>query len=268
MHGRVRHSGGVPSASATDRRFVEASERNGLFSTPQPASSLGVERFSPCRLCTVLTFRPSLSSCTGLLTNVGTVPRNYETTVVFLLGYPGMGKRTVGGALAALIDAVLLDNARIHGVLLEPFRWDGVAPLPPEIWDRVTPIREALLGVIEDLAPAANSYGFTSALEDEESSKEHYDSIKALAARRGSLFLAVQLDCDIDVQVARIANPDRIALRKGADPPGYRWHRQNVKMFEPPAEDRFDIDTTSMSPDENAELICAELVRRGFTGCH
>jgi hypothetical protein len=191
---------------------------------------------------------------------------SYETAIVFLLGYPGMGKRTVGGVLANLIDGVLLDNARIHGVLLEPFRWDGVAPLPGEIWDRVTPIRDALLGVIEDLAPASNSYVFTNALEDEPSSVEHYDSIKSLALRRGSLFLAVQLDCDIDEQVSRIDNPDRIALRKGADPPGYRWHREHVKMFEPPASDRFDIDTTDTTPERNAELIRRELVRRGFLG--
>ena len=192
------------------------------------------------------------------------VKRSYDTAIVFLLGYPGVGKRTVGGALATLIDAVLLDNARIHGILLEPFRWDGVAPLPPQIWDRVTPIRDALLGVIEDLAPASNSYVFTNALEDDEPSAAHYDSIKSLAARRGSLFLAVQLDCDIDVQVGRIDNPDRIALRKGADPPGYRWHRENVRLFEPPREDRFEVDTTNASPMENAELIRAELVRRGF----
>lgn len=190
--------------------------------------------------------------------------RRYDTTIVFLLGYPGTGKRTVGAALATLIDAVLLDNARIHGVLLEPFRWDGVALLPPEIWDRVTPIRQAVLGVIEDLAPPSNSYVFTNDLTDDERSADHYDSIKSLAHRRGSLFLAVQLECDIDVQVSRIDNPDRIALRKGSDPPGYRWHRQNVKLFEPPAEDRFDIDTTSTSPQENAELIGAELTRRGF----
>ena len=188
----------------------------------------------------------------------------YRTCIVFMLGYPAMGKRTVGAALATLVDAVLLDNARIHGVLLEPFRWDGVALLPPEIWDRVTPIRQALIGVIEDLAPVSNSYVFTNDLTDDESSAEQYDSIKSLAVRRGSLFLAVQLDCDIDVQVGRIDNPDRIALRKGADPPGYRWHRKNVNRFEPPAEDRFDIDTTNTSPQENAELIRAELMRRGF----
>src|SRR3954469_13079497 len=170
-----------------------------------------------------------------------------------------MGKRTVGGALATLIDAVLLDNARIHGVLLEPFRWDGIAPLPPEIWDRVTPIRHALLGVIEDLAPASNSYVFTNALEDNASSAAHYDSIKTRAARRGSLVLAVQLDCDIDVQVSRIDTPDRIALRKGSDPEGYRGHRLATHLYQPPPAEVIQIDTTSTPPEENARHIQDEL---------
>jgi hypothetical protein len=195
---------------------------------------------------------------------LGDVMRRYTTAMVFLLGYPAMGKRTVGGALARLIDAVLLDNARIYGVLLEPFRWDGVAPLPREVWERVAPIRQALLGVIEDLAPASNSYIFTDNLEDKPASADEYESIKMVAERRGSLFLAVQLQCDIDVQVGRISNPDRVALRKGADPVYYRSHREHVKLFEPPAGDRFDIDTTATTPAANAELIRAELLLRGF----
>ena len=134
------------------------------------------------------------------------VKRSYDTAIVFLRGYPGVGKRTVGSALARLIDAVLLDNAWIHGVLLEPFGWAGIAPLP-HVWDRVPPIRHALLGVLEDLAPASNSYVVTNAVEDDQSSAEHYDTIKSLADRDGSLFLAAQRDCDIDVQVSRIANP-------------------------------------------------------------
>ena len=78
----------------------------------------------------------------------------YSTCVVSMLGYPGMGKRTVGGHLADLLDGVLVDSQLINRPLLELFRWDGKALLPPEIWDRVAPIREAVLGTIEDLAPA------------------------------------------------------------------------------------------------------------------
>ena len=36
----------------------------------------------------------------------GSTSGMFATCVVFMLGYPGMGKRTVGGHLAKLIDGV------------------------------------------------------------------------------------------------------------------------------------------------------------------
>ena len=91
-----------------------------------------------------------------------------ETCVVFLLGYPGVGKRTVGSHLAELLDGVLVDNALIHFPLLTLFKWDGKFPITMEIWERVGLIREAVLGTIEDLAPKSNSYVFTNVLKDDE----------------------------------------------------------------------------------------------------
>jgi len=181
-----------------------------------------------------------------------------------MLGSPGMGKRTVGSALAELLDGVLVDNALLHRPLLELFRWDGKQAIPMEIWDRVQPIREAVLGTIRDLAPTSNSYVFTNCLPDGPKSAEQYDSIRSLAADRGSLFLSVMLTCDIDVQVDRIDNPDRIALRKGSDPEGYRWHRLHTKLFQPPAVELVRLDTTSTSPEANAALIRGVLVERGL----
>jgi len=188
----------------------------------------------------------------------------YETCIVFLLGYPGMGKRTVGSHLAELLDAVLVDNQLINRPLLELFRWDGKESIPMEIWDRVVPIREAVLGTIEDLAPKTNSYVFTNVLTDDQASADQYDSLRSLARRRDSLFLAVMLTCDIDVQVSRIDNPERIALRKGSTPEGYRWHRLNTRLFEPPAGEVIHIDTTEIAAQENAAAILGELIRRGL----
>ena len=187
-----------------------------------------------------------------------------STAVVFLLGYPGMGKRTVGSALAELLDAILVDNQLINRPLLELFRWDGKESIPMEIWDRVVPIREAVLGAIEDLAPKTNSYIFTNVLRDDSDGAAHYERIRSLAHRRGSLFLAVMLDCDIDVQVGRIDTPDRIALRKGSDPEGYRNHRVTTMLFQPPDDEVLRIDTTSTSPSINAAIVRDELLRRGL----
>lgn len=188
----------------------------------------------------------------------------FETCVVFLLGYPGVGKRTVGSHLAELIDGVLVDNQLINVPLLTLFKWDGKFPIPMEIWDRVGPIREAVLGTIEDLAPESNSYVFTNVLEDDEDGASQYDRIRSLAHRRGSLFLSVMVDCDVDEQVRRIDNPDRIALLKGSDPEGYRRHRQLTALYQPPADEVEHIDTTTVDARHNAERIYETLVIRGL----
>ena len=188
----------------------------------------------------------------------------FETCVVFLLGYPGVGKRTVGAELAELLDAVLVDNQLINIPLLTLFKWDGKFAIPMEIWDRVVPIREAVLGTIEDLAPKSNSYVFTSVLQDDEEDAAHYERIRSLAHRRGSLFLAVVLDCDVEEQVSRIDNPDRIARMKGSDPEGYRWHRQATSLYEPPVAEVIHLDTTAVDALSNATRIYEALENRGL----
>ncbi len=190
--------------------------------------------------------------------------KRFETCVVFLLGYPGVGKRTVGEQLTKLIDGVLVDNQLINIPLLTLFRWDGKFPIPMKIWERVVPIREAVLGTIEDLAPKSNSYVFTNVLKDDEDGAGHYDRIRSLAQRRGSLFLSVLLDCDVEEQVSRIDNPDRIARLKGSDPEGYRRHRQLVELYQPPAHEVVHLDTTDVAPQQNAEAIYEALRDRGF----
>ncbi|MET1003905.1 MAG: hypothetical protein ABWX96_00060 [Propionibacteriaceae bacterium] len=188
----------------------------------------------------------------------------YETCVVFMLGYPGMGKRTIGGQLATLLDGVLVDNALINRPLLELFRWDGVEPLPPEIWDRAVQIREAVLGTIVDLAPPSNSYVFTNVIEEGPTAAVEYDRLRAVARRRGSLFLSVMLTCEIEAQVSRIDNPDRVALRKGSDPEGYRGHRLSTRLYQPPPAEVIHLDTTDTPPADNAERIYQTLRDRGF----
>jgi hypothetical protein len=78
------------------------------------------------------------------------------------------------------------------------------------------------------------------------------------------LFLAVMLDCDIDVQVSRIDNPDRVALRKGSDPEGYRHHRVTTDLLQPPAGEVLHLDTTTTPARENAVRIYRTLVERGL----
>ena len=189
-----------------------------------------------------------------------------DTCVVFLLGYPGAGKRTVGGHLAQQLPGVLVVDALINRPLLEMFQWDGVALLPPAIWDYVVPVREAVLRTIEDLAPPTTSHVFTDVLEDGPSAAAEYEALRSLAHRRGSKFLAVVLTCEIDEPVSRIDDPDRIALREGSDPEGYRGCTLTTPLLQPPPEEVLHLDTTRTAPADNARRILDELHDRGFVG--
>ena len=189
---------------------------------------------------------------------------DFETCVVFLLGYPGVGKRTVGTHLAELVDGVLVDNQLINIPLLTLFKWDGKFPIPMEIWERVGPIWDAVLGTIEDLAPKSNSYVFTNVLTDDRDGEGQYNRIRSLAHRRGSLFLSVMLDCDVEEQVRRIDTPDRVTRLKGSDPEGYRRHRYHTRLFQPPPEDVIQLDTTRVGPRQNALTIYETLIARGL----
>ncbi|MFZ0169292.1 MAG: hypothetical protein WAL64_07700 [Candidatus Dormiibacterota bacterium] len=192
------------------------------------------------------------------------MPNRFQTCVVYLLGYPGVGKRTVGSCLSELLDGVLVDNQLINIPLLTLFKWDGKSSIPVEIWERVGPIREAVLGAIEDLAPKSNSYVFTNVLYDDEDGASLYNRMRSLAQRRGSLFLSVMLTCEVDEQIRRIDTPDRIARLKGSDPEGYRWHRHHTRLFQPPPEEVVQIDSTDTEPGQNARTIYEALVSRGL----
>jgi len=191
--------------------------------------------------------------------------QSFDSCIVFMLGYPGTGKRTVGEQLAQQLDGVLLHNALIYRPVLELFRWDGVQPLPPTVWDYVVPVRDAVVRAIEEIAPPTTSYVFTNVIEAGPDAEAAYDVVRSLAHRRGSLFLAVVVTCDLDEQVSRIDTPDRTAWRKGADPEGYRRYTLTTDLFQPPAAEVLTIDTSHTPPADNARWIVAELQRRGCT---
>jgi hypothetical protein len=159
---------------------------------------------------------------------------------------------------------VKFDNQLFNIPLLTLFKWDGKFLLPPEIWERAGPIREAVLGTIEDLAPKSNSYVFTNVLLGDTDGASQYDRIRSLAQRRGSLFLSVMVNCEVDEQIRRINAPDRIVRMKGSDPEGYRWNRHNTDLFQPPPDEVVQVDTTQLNPRHNAEAIYHTLVSRGL----
>jgi hypothetical protein len=178
-----------------------------------------------------------------------------QPSIVYLLGHPGVGKYTVGRELARQTGAVLIDNQVINHPILALFEWDGTSQLPPGTEHWMAPIRDAVLGALEEIAPRSKSYVFTNNLADDPADIAIYDRLKRAAQMRGAVFLPVMLTCALDVQLRRVASEGRARRFKIADPEGVRRLMAATVLYVPDDDALLTLDTTTMAPARTAALI-------------
>jgi len=178
-----------------------------------------------------------------------------RSSIVYLLGYPGVGKYTVARELAKLTGAVVVDNQLVNYPILALLRWDGMSKLPPGTLDRAAPIRAAVFSALEEIAPRDTSYVLTNVLADDEESRAIYERVRDIAARRGSVFLPVLLTCDRGEQLRRVASPERAARFKVRDARGVAELMESMRLLVPDDPELLTIDTTALGPAEAAARI-------------
>jgi len=179
------------------------------------------------------------------------------TSLVYLLGSPGVGKRTVAESLSRLTGAIVLDNHKINLPIMSLFDWDGSERLPTEVWGYVETIRSAVLDALADIAPREASYVLTNALEV--GYESWFDRIEGVARTRGSVFLPVLLECELEEQLRRVASEDRVVRLKLSDPEQAREFIAGTEFYRPTGPDALVLDTTRRSPDETAASIAERL---------
>ena len=186
------------------------------------------------------------------------------TSLVYLLGSPGVGKRTVAEALSARTGAIVLDNHRINLPIMSLVDWDGRERLPSEVWGYVDVIRSAVLDALAEIAPRDRSYVLTNALEV--GYEAWFDRIEAIARTRGSVFVPVLLECELEEQLRRVAAEDRVVRLKLSDPERAREFIAGTEFFRPAGPAALVVDTTHRSPDDTAALIAEHVDRIAAKG--
>ena len=179
------------------------------------------------------------------------------TSIVYLLGSPGVGKRTVAEALAAMTGAAVIDNHKVNLPLMSLFRWDGRTQLPEEVWDYAATIRSAVLDALADIAPRDASYILTNTLEVGDTS--WFERVEAIARAREAVFVPVRLVCDLDEQLRRVSREDRVVRLKLSDPVRARELIEGGDFFTPTGPTALVLDTTHQSADETAAIIAARI---------
>ena len=180
--------------------------------------------------------------------------------VVLITGLPAAGKYTVAKELVRKLEqagetAKLVDNHYWNNVIFPLVAADGKEPQPPEVWERIGEVGEAVYRTMEDLSPPEWSFVMTVYLSSRED-RWFVDRVAAIAERRDSELTIVELTCDVEELASRIDNPERAERHKMTDAEGIRrLHERGTPAIDRPGVVR--IDTTETSPDEVAAQILA-----------
>lgn len=137
------------------------------------------------------------------------------------------------------------------------FDWDGAERLPAEVWGYVDRVRDATLDALAELAPRTASYVLTNALEV--THVAWLERIEAIAAERGSVFVPVLLECELEEQLRRVATEDRVARLKLSDPDYARDFIAGTEFYRPSGPSSLVLDTTRLAPAESALRIAAHV---------
>ncbi len=181
------------------------------------------------------------------------------TSVVYLLGSLGVGKRTVGLALSERTGAICIDNQTVNIPVIGLFGWDGKSSLPGRIWPYIDTIRDAMLSALEHLAPPHLSYVLTNALQADRAGEDLFQRIERIAQRRGATFAPVVLTCDRSEQLRRVASQDRVDRLKLSDPVEAETLIESSAFYVPSNPNTLTLNTTSLRPVDAARAITAHV---------
>jgi hypothetical protein len=183
-------------------------------------------------------------------------------TMIYLIGFAGVGKYTIAKAIAAMMAGTLevckvVDNHYVLNPIFNLIAQDGVTPLPAQVWDNAMQVRLAVLATIEHLSPRDWNFVFTNELtEDSDGSNLMlYSQILKVAQARGSRFVPVRLQCDLEEHLSRVVRPERRERMKDVDPDEARDKHANHKLFMPDHANTLTLDVTGLTPQIAARTV-------------
>ena len=186
-----------------------------------------------------------------------------KNTIIYLLGWPGVGKWTVAQALAKKNGLIVLDNQLTAAPLFTVMAHDTSKGNPDWIEVLYRKYHKIAEQVFEMAVYADSdlSYVFTDVLFDNEDGRQHFAWVEKLAQIRGAVFLPVQLVCDRDIHMQRVASPDRVERFKLANPSVAERLMDRNEIIQVDHPNFMTLDITNQNPSRTADLIAKAVER-------
>lgn len=180
-----------------------------------------------------------------------------RNTIIHLIGYPGVGKYTIGSGIAKKTGAILVDNQLTAMPLFTVMAHDTADGNFQHIDILYKKYHEIAAKVLEMAvyARAGLSYVFTDVLFNTEDGSNHFEKVQEMAEKRGSIFLPIVLTCDNDVLMERVTANNRAQRFKLADARAAAALVERNAILIPNHPNLKVFDITNCSAEESIQVI-------------
>jgi predicted kinase len=172
--------------------------------------------------------------------------------IVHINGYPGVGKLTVGRALAEAIGGRLVDNHSIYNLAFAL-----TEPKSAAYFETLRAVRAIAFRRVLELPPEVPVVMTNAHMIDSDWGNENWDAVIALARSRGAKLAVVVLDVDAEENDRRIAAPERAAKRKLQDPAKFTANRAGRPLIDRGGDFTLRFDTTALTAQETTAKVIA-----------
>jgi len=184
----------------------------------------------------------------------------FENTIIYLLGYPGTGKYSIGKEICRQYPEFhLVDNHLINNPLFSIIKADGITPLPKTIWKNVGKIWDAVLDTMVNISPKNFSFVMTNALFKSEEEIAWYNEVAQMASTRDSLFIPIVLTISLEEHKKRISTQERKDRFKDINPELPNQCAKENNLFIPSHPNLFMLDVSIISPEISSQKIIAHI---------
>jgi shikimate kinase len=175
--------------------------------------------------------------------------------IFFLIGYPAVGKFTIGKILAKRMPARLIDNHAINNPIFQIIRANGAVNITENVSKYTSTVRQTVIEAIEELSNPQESYIFTNVLIDKPNDAVTFEKIKSLAERRSSDFIPVIISCDETELLNRVSSADRERNLKLTNVDVLKSVLEKKKILKINHPNLLKIDSSQHSKEEVALII-------------
>lgn len=181
----------------------------------------------------------------------------YSGIIIYLIGYSGVGKRTIAGELIKKTDMKLINHIMIYDLLYKVTHKND--KITHHAVKHINAIKQILLDVIIDITRMQQSFVITDELfHDNPVHREMYEKVQNVAYKRGSTFIPIILRCSTSEIIRRFTSHDRSNEFKQNDSFTARQNCLENTLIKISHSNYIEIDVTNLTAEQSAE----EIIRR------